>query len=160
MISLDASFIRDQKIHLSIQELRFGLEKGIVGPIDVIDVATDQFANGDHSESMERLALLLHDQTDEVERIIGENADTDIPEIDDSIRKWLFLQMKAIFIRNQPYDAVQSIVYDIYCEFGHPEQIRTLTPYFPADEDIELGEAALKKRWSEYLERESDLLQR
>jgi len=93
-----------------------------------------------------------------VPRLLGLDSGVKPPEPsgdnDSTSRKWLYLEMKQLFVEMSSRGDIWSDVADVYCDFEHPKAIASLAPWMPLAPGDEPGEAGMLRRWQAYLERE------
>jgi len=159
---VDAGLIRAESIELSPLDLAEGLRAGLVTASTVVQVACDAYAKNCTDPVIAELTYLLSDQLDEVPRILGLKTSSDESACPSanmrSIRKWLYLEMKAIYVSRDRRPHLWDDIADLYCDFDHPESIADLVPWMPLKPGQEAGEAAMMRRLEVFLREEHELL--
>lgn len=155
-LELDYDFLRDAGVPLDAEDLRLGVSLGIISPPVAIAVASGAVADGSGDPLMLELA--------EVDRgdIAGVRASLRAVDPEDaelfpplSLRKWAYLQLKAVFeLRDRLQDPL-GVVEQIYADFDYPSAMAGFVRYMPPPFDAPIGEAALYDRWSSYLANEA-----
>jgi hypothetical protein len=159
ILELDPGFLIAEGIPLEAEDLRYGLERSFIKEWTVIDLAVDAVRRGASDPVLLELAVLLRD---EVERVTDVLAALDDPErIHDpreSVRKWLYLQLKAAYSQRMRLSDPLGVVEQIYADFDYPPAVAPFVRYMPFQPGDESGDAALIQRWADFLARERQVL--
>lgn len=133
-LELSAEFVSAQHVPLTAEDLAVGLRIGVIKPT----VATE----------LARTALQSGAGDDET---VG-------PGSADSLRRWLFLQLSALWeVRGRLADPLGAVE-EVYADFDYPEVMAPFVRYMPAAPGAATGEAAILAAWRDYLEREATAL--
>lgn len=162
MFELDPDFVLDEHIPFVAGDLRYGLERFFIKEWAVIDIAVGEVRRGTSDPLLHDLAALLRDEVERLPEIFGE---LDYPgRFDDpreSSRKWLYLQLKAAYLKRRQLNDPLGVVEQIYADFDYPPAISRLIRYMPASvPGDEVGEAGLLQRWARFLDNEHRALTR
>ncbi|WP_202565688.1 hypothetical protein [Agreia sp. COWG] len=118
----------------TLDEIKRARERGCLGSLGVIELATTKWSSGVKLEPYEsELALLLSDEADRVDVILGLNPSADedshlrvLPGWDEADRYWLDLFLRAIATSAQQA-AVPEAVNFILDEFSYPDDLDHLS---------------------------------
>jgi hypothetical protein len=152
-------FLQREDIPLSVDDLKYGFERGWLRGATVIDWAVREVERGDADAVLLEVASLLREDVDtlpDVLRIL--DSPDHIHDPRESARKWLYLQLKAAFDRRDALGDPLAVVEQLYADFDYPPAVERLVRYMPLQPGDEPGEAALMVRWEEFLRVEHDAL--
>jgi hypothetical protein len=152
-------FLGREDIPLSVDDLKFGFDRGWLGASTVIDWAVHEVEGGDADPVLFEVASLLRDDVDELSDVLARLDSPDhIYDPRESARKWLYLQMKAAYDRRQDLEDPLGVVEEIYADFEYPPTVEGFVRYMPLGPRDEPGDAALVDRWADFLRDEHDAL--
>lgn len=159
VFELEPEFILEEGIPMAVEDLRCGYERGMIDSNAVIALAADEVRRGATDPVLHDLASLLRDEVERVPEVLAELDDPErIYDPRGSVRKWLYLQLKAAYRdRNRLRDPL-SVVERLYAEFEYPQSVATFVRYMPLSPGDEAGEHAMMERWSAFLKREQESL--
>ena len=110
---------------------------------------------------MSDIAALLSDEQDRVAELMSALDDPErIHDPRESSRKWRYLLLKAAFDDRERSQDPLGTVEEIYAQFDYPPSMRPFVRYMPLQSGDEAGEAALMRRWMDYLNQEHESLRR
>lgn len=133
-------------------ELAYGYRNGWLARDDVVAVALQKFEAGvSLRESEETLALLLSDEFDQVDDLVGELQFGDQPQ-ERRARYWLFLALAWLLEHPEIADDPLEVIELLYADFDHPSEIQGLVRYMPPPNGARTGLDAIRDRWVEYVE--------
>ncbi len=159
VFELGPDFFRWEDIPLSVDDLKYGFEHGMISATTAIDLAVREVERGDVDPVLPEVASLLRDDADELPDVL---AQLDAPgRANDpglSARRWLYLQLRAAYDRRRDLADPLGVVEELYADFDYPPRIEGFVRYMPLRADNEPGEAALFDRWAAYLDTERDAL--
>jgi hypothetical protein len=159
MPDLRADFVLAEGVPLDADDLGYGFERGFLKATAVIDVAAAAVGGGNDDPVMQELAALLRDDVGRVPEVLRALDDPErIHDPRESARKWLYLQLKAAYTGRERHNDPLGVVEAIYANFDYPPAVASLVRYMPLQVGDEPGDAALMKRWAEFLDREHDAL--
>ncbi len=156
---LGPEFFDREDVPLSVDDLKYGFERGWLRPSTVIDRAVREIERGDDDPVLLEVASLLRDDVDELPDVLAQLDSPDhVHDPRESARKWLYLQLKAAYDRRQDLDDSLGVVEQIYADFDYPPTVEGFVRYMPLPPGDEPGEAALVERWAAFLRGERDAL--
>jgi len=118
---LGRDFLDREDIPLSIDDLKYGFERGWLRAPTVIDWAVREFERGDDDPALLEVASLLRDEVDDLPDLLAQLDSPDhIHDPRESARKWLYLQLRAAFERRHDLDDPLGVVEEIYADFEYP----------------------------------------
>ncbi|MDR1077553.1 MAG: DUF2247 family protein [Propionibacteriaceae bacterium] len=164
MLELTADLVRAEGVALDRADLLYGWEHGVIGPEAVIELASDEIGRGCDDDLVMALGCLLADDADRVREILGPPGVESSEELSggstdaSAARKWLYLEMRALYLARDRAADPLSEVEDLYCDFGHPDSIAGLVRWMPLRPGEQPGEDAIMRRWQSFLESEHDIL--
>ncbi len=127
---IPSSFIME-KTSLSLPELRWAFDNGVIGGQIAVDVAKSMAHEGDTSNLVTRLAAVTHAELPEVGEIISD-VTVDDEEADASRRKWVWLVLSWLYEHHREDADVFEKVDGLYADFGYPQEMTAFGPYAPA----------------------------
>lgn len=153
---LSSQFIL-QKAALTLADLQWAFDQGIIGAQAVVDVASALAASGDSSEVILALAHLTHAELPDVRAMMA-------VKLDDEARanakaKWLWLIVSWLYDTERDLEALFRELEQLYADYGYPEEMRPFGPYSPAYEgrrDPSEVRSALLGELQRYLKRGRD----
>jgi hypothetical protein len=152
-------FLDEQGVLLTVDDLKYGLERGWLNASAVIRYAASAVKRGDDEGLMLEIACLLSDQVDELPDLLAE---LDLPghvyDPRESARKWLYLVLAAAYRRRSSFADPLGLAEEIYADFDYPPSIGRFVRFMPIQPGDEAGESALLRRWEEFLRIEGDAL--
>ena len=132
-------------------ELAYGFRHGFLSPDDVIAVALAKYtAEIPLGPVEEQLALLLSDQRDKVDELVGALEPADPTERPD--RVWLYLALAWLLEHADEFDDPLHVIELVYADFEYPEEIRSLVRFLPPEPGEAPGVDGLWKRWRQWVE--------
>jgi hypothetical protein len=152
---IPSSFIQE-RTSLSLAELRWAFDNGVIGAQIVVDVAKSKAAREeDDSIVVRQLAAVAHPDLPQVREILLE-VPLDNEEVNAIRRKWVWLVLSWLY-ENQRDDAdVFDKVDGLYADFGYPEEMAAFGPYAPAYQ-VKGDSAQVREQvvgeWRQYLTR-------
>ncbi len=156
---LGLEFLEREDLALSLDDLKYGFERGWLRASTVVDSAVREVRRGDRDPILLEVASLLRDDLDQLPDVL---AQLDFPEhIHDpreAARKWLYLKLKAAYDRRQDLDDPLGTGEEIYANFDYPPTVESFVRYMPLRPGDDAGESALLKRWSAFLGSEHEAL--
>lgn len=151
---LPSSFVLD-KTQLSLSEVRWAYENGLIGAQTVVDVAVSMLTEGlDTSELVVNLAGVGHADLPEIKTLL---AQVSLPSGTDEIRrKWTWLVLSWAYERHRDDPGAAAMIEELYADLGYPEELASFGPYAPAyqgkRDPVEVRQDILAQ-WRKYLER-------
>jgi hypothetical protein len=127
---IPSSFIVN-KSSLSLPELRWAFDNGIIGAQAIVDVAASIVGSKDDSTIITRLAGVTHAELPEVRDIL-EGVPIDDGQADVIRHKWVWLVLSWLYEHHGGDDDVFEKVDGLYSDLGYPEEMVTFGPYAPA----------------------------
>jgi hypothetical protein len=156
---LGAEFLEREGVRLSVDDLKYGFERGWLHASTVIYWAVHEVNDGDDDPFMLEIASLLSDDVDELPDVLAQADFPDhIHDPRESARKWLYLQLKAAYERRHDLTDPLGVVEEIYASFDYPPTIERFVRYMPLQPDDAPGEVALFERWAMFLRDEHNAL--
>jgi|SRR6478736_6685447 len=157
---MPSSFIL-KNAQLSLTELRWALENGLIGAQNVVDAAAWMLADGQDSEFLVQLAGVTHAELPDVTRMLSCVA---MPERDtDAKRKWTWLTLLWVYERCRDDERVADILGELYADLGYPEEMVSFGPYAPAYEGKRQPATVRQEilvEWRKYLKQGEELFGR
>ncbi|HEV8421134.1 MAG TPA: DUF2247 family protein [Actinomycetota bacterium] len=163
MISFELSleFLNRQGIPLSVEDVRYGFERGWLRPQTVIEWAVHQVEKNESDPIVIDIASLLMDEIDRVPAALDQLDSPDrIHDPRSSSRKWLYLQLRAAYEKRRDLADPLGVVETIYSDFDYPQTLEGFVRYMPLRPGDDPGEVALLQRWAAYLKAEQEALKR
>ncbi len=161
VFELAPEFVVAEGVPLGAEDLRYGFEQGFLKPNGVVDLAADEVRRGASDPVMQDLASLLRDEVERVPEMLAALDDPErIHDPRESVRKWLYLQLKAAHQDRDRLTDPLGVVERVYADFEYPPSMASFVRYMPLLPGDEAGEPALMRRWAEFLEREHEALVR
>jgi len=146
-----------KKTDLSLAELRWAFDNGLIGAQSVVDVAAAMVAKGDDSVHLVHLAGILHSELPEVRGILES---IPIEDAELTRRKWVWLVLSWVYERRHNENDVFDTIDSLYADLGYPEEMVPFGPYAPVyqakGDPTEMREQVLGE-WRRYLERGEEL---
>ena len=159
VFELGLEFLRSEDLALSLPDLRYGLTRGYLKPHVAIELALDEVRRGSQDPLLNEVAGLFSDEADRVSDVL--ETSVSVPGEDESAsRKWLYLQLKAAYIERSALRDPLAVAEELYSDFDYPGEVGRFIRYMPLQPGDEPGDAALLRRWSDFLEREHAALAR
>lgn len=159
VFEMGLEFLEREGVRLSVDDLKFGLERGWLRASTVIDWAVREVDGGDDDAVMLEVASLFRGDVDELPGVFAQLDWPDhIHDPRESARKWLYLQLKAAYERRDELRDALGVVEEIYADFDYPPTIEGFVRYMPLRPGDEPGLAALVERWAAFLHDEHDAL--
>lgn len=127
---LPSSFILG-KTRLSLPEVRWAYENGLIGAQTVVDVAVAMLTEGlNSSELVVNLAGVGHADLPEVGELLAQVAlPSDVEEIK---KKWTWIVLSWAYERHHEDAEVSDVIEGLYADLGYPEELASFGPYAPA----------------------------
>lgn len=161
VFELAPEIVLEEGISLNAEDLRYGLEQGFLKPGGVVDLAANEVGRGASDPVLHDLAALLRDEVERVPEVLSALDDPErIHDPRESVRKWLYLQLKAAHQERDRLSDPLGVVERVYADFEYPPSVAPFVRYMPLRPGDEPGEPALMQRWAEFLEREHEALAR
>ena len=161
VFELAPEFVIAEGVPLGAEDLRYGFEQGFLKPIGVVDLAAVEVRRGATDPVLHDLASLLLDEVGGVPEVLGALDDPErIHDPRESVRKWLYLQLRAAHRDRDRLGDPLGVVESVYADFDYPASVAPFVRYMPVSPGDEAGEPALMQRWAEFLEREQEALAR
>lgn len=156
---LDSDYLYRCGFPIGWEDLRLGLALGLVSPRSVVEFASLVVSGGAHDSVLEELAGFQMDDARAVYAVLQVDIDGEVELVPaQSVRKWVYLQLKAAFeMRNRLRDPL-GVVEQIYADFDYPEDVAEFVRYMPTSLGEETGESVLFDKWARYLTREAEAL--
>lgn len=159
VFELAPHFIEAVGLGLDAEDLRCGFERGILSAAGVVDLATAEVRRGAAGDVLHALARLLRDEVDQVPEVFRA---LDSPErmhySRESVRKWLYLQLKAAYCERDHLSDPLGVIESIYADFGYPSSMHSFVRFMPPRPGDPVDKPALMDRWAAFLNREHDTL--
>jgi hypothetical protein len=156
-----AAFVLAQDVPMTAEDLRYGFERGFLKPEDAVAIAAHEVGQGADDDVLMALACLLRD---EVGRVAGILEGLDDPErVHDpreSVRKWLYVQLKAAYEERGRLSDPLGVVEEVYADFDYPPAVAPFVRYMPLRPGDKPGTGPLIDRWRDFLFREGAALRR
>jgi hypothetical protein len=150
-LPLPSSFILG-KTTVSLAELEWAFNYGLIGAQTVVDIATSMLAAGAQSGVLLDLASLSHEELPQVkELLVGYSSGVDESEIR---AKWLWLVLAHLYETQGTDEGVFDKLDALYADLGYPEEMVPFGPYAPAYEskdDPQRARSQVLKEWRSYL---------
>jgi hypothetical protein len=155
VLELEPDFVLGEDVPLEAEDLRYGLERGFLKANAVVDLAAEEVRRGSLDPVLQDLAALLRDEVNRVPDVLTALDDPErIHDPRESVRKWLYLQLKAAYTDRERLSDPLGVVEQIYADFDYPPAVASFVRYMPLGQGDEAGESALIGRWAEFLDRE------
>ncbi|WP_158632657.1 DUF2247 family protein [Amycolatopsis sp. WAC 01416] len=137
-------------------ELVYGYERGWLNDHDVVTIALALYNNGQASEVVEELALLLAYEYSRIPELIENVKETGLSGEGEAADTWLFLAVAWVYEQKQDIRDPYELVEMLYSDFGYPAAIEGFVRFMPPPRGESVGMAALDARWKSYLSGETD----
>jgi hypothetical protein len=149
---ISSSFLAE-KASLSLSDLRWAIDNGIIGAQTVVDGARTLLAEDDKDPLVLELAALgpeeLSSVTNLLQRVpVPEQAEADIR------RKWVWLVLLWLYDRHHNEPDVLEAVESLYADLGYPDEMASFGPYAPAYQvrrDPNEQRDEVMSQWRKYL---------
>jgi hypothetical protein len=128
--SIPSSFIVE-KTTLSLPELRWAFDNGVVGAQIVVDVAKAMKYGGDDANIVMQLVSVTHADLSEVREIIS-NVAVDDEVAEASRHKWVWLVLSWLYEHHREDADVFDKIDGLYADFAYPQEMAAFGPYAPA----------------------------
>jgi hypothetical protein len=129
---LGPEFLDREDVPLSVDDLKFGFERGWLRASTVIDWAVHEVERGDEDPALFEVASLRRGDVDELPDVLPRLDSPDhIHDPRELARKWLYLQMKAAYDRRQDLDDPLGVGEEIYADFDYPPTVEGFVRYVP-----------------------------
>jgi hypothetical protein len=156
---LGPEFFERRDVPLSVDDLRYGFERGWLRAATVIDLAVHEVERGSDEPLLLEVASLLRDDVDDLPDVLAQLDSPDhIHDPRESARKWLYLELQAAYDQREDLDDPLGVVKQVYADFDYPPSVEDFVRYMPLRPGDEAGEAALIERWGQFLRSERDAL--
>jgi hypothetical protein len=154
-VALPASFVLGCGFPTSA-EMAYGFSERFLSRSGVVDVALAKLEAGfELSPAEERIALLLSDEFDRVDKLVDDLHDGSEP-LEKHARFWLLLVLAWVLEHRDEFDDPLGVVELVYADFDYPEEIEGLVRFMPLQPSQEGGVAALMRRWGAFVDRVTD----
>lgn len=158
---VSAAFVLAEDVPMTAENLEYGFRRSFLKPTDLIDLASHEVACGADDDVLVALASLLRDETGRVPEVLELLDDPErVHDPRESVRKWLYLQMKAAYEARARLNDPLGIVEEIYANFDYPPTVTPFVRYMPLRPGDEPGTGPLMDRWRHYLASEGTALRR
>jgi len=149
---LSAEAVIREGVPLLAEDLQYGLEHGFLNSESVIKLATFAVRDGTDDPVMQGLAALLSEEQDQVPGVLMALDDPErFHDPRDTARKWLFLELAAVYNDRGELADPLGLVEQLYADFDYPPAVAPFVRYMPLPLDAEHGQGPLLQRWREYL---------
>ena len=158
-LELDYDFIRRTDLALDAEDLRLGVSLGLISPPTAVILAGDAVTSGSADPTLVDVAQIdrndIASVRDALRAADPDEADFFPPQ---SVRKWIYLELKAAYeMRDRLRDPLGAVE-EIYADFDYPAPVAAFVRYMPPPPGAPVGEDALYERWSRYLADEAAVL--
>ncbi|OEC32586.1 hypothetical protein A7D25_23310 [Pseudomonas sp. 21C1] len=150
-IVLESGFCFSEAPWLSWGDIKYGLDRGFLSSIGVVEYAVKRLSAESPAEQYE-LACLDGDNANDVQECVSRLAVKDARDVEWAEKTWIFLILLWVFINRDRYQDPLGIVEELYADFDYPESIASIVRYVPAVDPSLEGEDQLFKNWSDILE--------
>jgi hypothetical protein len=153
MLDPISAFFLLKKTSLSLPELQWALDRGIIGAKTVVDWARSMVAEGSEDPSVRELAAIqdvdLASVAEMLRRVPQPN-----PSDDESRHKWVWLTLSWVYDRHHAEPDVFATLDALYADLGYPDEMMPFGPHAPAYQSKEDPEEIRRKlllEWRRYL---------
>jgi hypothetical protein len=165
LVSYD--FICGEDVCLTWEDVLDGWNLGILDAETVIDLAADLLVLNDSYPDVLRVASLKRDEKWALDSIIGLPACQESNSVNQlkcqkalSSKKWLYFQLKNIYVNRENFSDPLALVEDLYCQYGHPEALAGLIRWMPLQPGETPGMPAIFQRWEAILRQMASAMNR
>ncbi|MFK4235759.1 DUF2247 family protein [Pseudomonas guariconensis] len=148
---LDGGFCFSEAPWLSWSEIKYGLDRGFLTPLGVVEYAVKSLSAESSAEQYE-LACLSGDDADDVRDCVDRIAVRDVQCDRCSEEVWVFLVLLWVLVNRDRYQDPLGVVEGVYADFDYPESVAPIFRYMPAVESDLEGDDQLYRKWSSMLE--------
>jgi hypothetical protein len=128
--SISSSFLVEHT-SLSLPELRWAFDNGIIGAQVVVNIVRAMKGAGDDDTIVRRLAVVTHGDLQDVRDIIS-SVELDDETVERSRHKWVWLVLSWVYERHRDDADVFEKLDGLYADLGYPEEMEAFGPYAPA----------------------------
>jgi hypothetical protein len=150
---IPATFVLE-RASVSLPELKWAFDSGLIGAQTVVDFAAAKLAEGSDSPLLVDLAGTTHEDLPGVKKIL-ESLVVHPASSDELRRKWVWLLMSWLYEHQDEGDVFETID-RLYADLGYPPEMTPFGPYAPAYQakgDPQEARKQVIREWREYLER-------
>jgi hypothetical protein len=149
---IPSTFILD-RTSVSLPELKWAFDKGLIGAQAVVDIAAAMVAQGSDAPLMVELAGTTHEDLPEVRGVL-EGLTVHPASSEELRRKWVWLLMSWLYEHHAEAD-VFEVIDRLYADLGYPPEMAPFGPYAPAYQvkgDPQEARQQIISEWRRYLE--------
>jgi hypothetical protein len=151
-LAIPPSFLLS-KSPLSLQEVRWALEAGIIGAQTTVDIATDLVAAGSTEAVAIELAGLTREELGEAAHLLRQ---VRIPEelLDFIRRKWTWLVLAWTYEKHSGDSDFVAQVDSLYADLGYPDEMIPFGPFsqsYQGKVDPDDARKQITAAWQKYL---------
>lgn len=160
VFEVDARFVLAEDVPLSAKDLSYGLRRGFIKELAVVQIAVHEVECGTDDAALLDLAAVLSDELNKVANILKSFNALCQDNIDETNRRWLYLELKAAYLERNRLKDPLGVVEQMYADFGCPDSIESLVRYMPLRDGVQPGPEAIMERWARFLDEEHKALAR
>ncbi len=127
---IPSSFIVEKTL-LSLPELWWAFDSGVIGAQNVVDVAKSMVRESDGSNVVARLTTITRAELSDVNEILSV-VHVDDEDVDAIRRKWVWLALSWLYENHRDDSDVLDKIDGLYADFGYPPEMSNFGPYAPA----------------------------
>jgi hypothetical protein len=142
-----------ERTAISMPELRWAFDNGIVGAQAATDIATAMLVAGSTDPIVIELAGLSHEDLPSAKGLL-ERVPVPHDEEADIKRKWVWLILLWVYERHHEESGVFQMLEGLYADLGYPEEMEAFGPYAPAHQIVDTPagtRGALLREWRRVL---------
>jgi hypothetical protein len=150
---IPTSFILE-RTSVSLSELKWAFDNGLIGAQTVVELAATKLAEGADSPLLVDLAGTTHEDLPGVKKIL-EGLVVHLASSEELRRKWVWLLMSWLYEHQDDGDVFETID-RLYADLGYPPEMTPFGPYasaYQAKGDPQDARKQVMREWHEYLER-------
>lgn len=144
-----------KRTSMSVEEMTWAFENGIIGAQTAVAMATALVTEGNESQELITLAGISRQDLAEVNECLKQ-VDLDSVEVDAIRRKWTWLLLSWVYENRQSEADVLQTLDALYADLGYPEEMNSFGPYAPTyqtqGDPAEMREQIMTE-WRRYLKR-------
>lgn len=140
--------IRTKITNWTWQELKYGLQKELIFPQDIIDFAINTLSESTLNFDVV-LQLSIKNSDEEIEKELNFLCQSEFQESEEKIsNKWRYVILENLYNKNNQINNVQEKLDMLYADFDYPKDMEGLVSFMP---HTDIGGTTIDAKWFTYL---------